>query len=144
MENMSAYTILHLLARNPSAADLPVNWQFADIEYGGWGLIGVRPVELQGQDLHRSPALFVSDPGVAKDDVPPFWREERMKRRQLRGDLRPGSSSGQENQSCAMLCPTSNGQPSTHAPASMPSQGHAGSLWFVVDVKGQISMALAE
>jgi hypothetical protein len=36
MENLSAYTILHLLARNPSAAGLPVTWQFADIEYGGW------------------------------------------------------------------------------------------------------------
>jgi hypothetical protein len=36
MENLSAYTILHLLARNPSAAGLPVNWQFADVEYGGW------------------------------------------------------------------------------------------------------------
>ena len=36
MENLSAYTILHLLARNPSAASLPVSWQFADVEYGGW------------------------------------------------------------------------------------------------------------
>ena len=36
MENLSAYTILHLLARNPLAVGLPVNWQFADIEQGGW------------------------------------------------------------------------------------------------------------
>lgn len=36
MENVSAYTILHLLARNPTAKTLPVNWQFADVEYGGW------------------------------------------------------------------------------------------------------------
>lgn len=36
MENLSAYTILQLLSANPSAQDLPVNWQFADVEYGGW------------------------------------------------------------------------------------------------------------
>ena len=36
VENLSAYTILGLLAQNPSARDLPVNWQFADVEHGGW------------------------------------------------------------------------------------------------------------
>jgi hypothetical protein len=36
MENLSAYTVLLLLARNLSASTLPVNWQFADVEYGGW------------------------------------------------------------------------------------------------------------
>jgi hypothetical protein len=36
MENLSAYTILRLLAANPAARDLPVNWQFKDIEDGGW------------------------------------------------------------------------------------------------------------
>jgi len=36
MENLSPYTILQLLAGNPSASHLPVNWQFADIESGGW------------------------------------------------------------------------------------------------------------
>ncbi len=36
MENLSAYTILRLLAENPSAKGLPVNWQFADVERGGW------------------------------------------------------------------------------------------------------------
>jgi HEPN/Toprim N-terminal domain 1 len=36
MENLSAYTVLQLLAFNPSAADLPVTWQFADVENGGW------------------------------------------------------------------------------------------------------------
>ena len=36
MENLSAYTILQLLAANPSAKDLPVTWQFADVEEGGW------------------------------------------------------------------------------------------------------------
>ncbi|MBM3563942.1 MAG: hypothetical protein FJX48_12555 [Alphaproteobacteria bacterium] len=36
MENLSAYTVLQLLARNPLAASLPVTWQFADVEHGGW------------------------------------------------------------------------------------------------------------
>jgi HEPN/Toprim N-terminal domain 1 len=36
MENLSAYTILQLLAENPAARGLPVNWQFADVENGGW------------------------------------------------------------------------------------------------------------
>jgi hypothetical protein len=36
MENLSAYTILQLLAQNPSASNLPVNWQFAELEHGGW------------------------------------------------------------------------------------------------------------
>lgn len=36
MENLSAYTILHLLARNHHACDLPVQWAFSDIEQGGY------------------------------------------------------------------------------------------------------------
>ena len=36
MENLSPHTILQLLAGNPFAGHLPVNWQFADIESGGW------------------------------------------------------------------------------------------------------------
>jgi HEPN/Toprim N-terminal domain 1 len=36
MENVSAYTVLRLLALNPKARDLPVTWQFADVEDGGW------------------------------------------------------------------------------------------------------------
>lgn len=36
MENLSAYTILQLLAFNPDARSLPVTWQFADVEDGGW------------------------------------------------------------------------------------------------------------
>jgi hypothetical protein len=36
MENLSAYTVLQLLARNPSAKDLPVTWQFADVAENGW------------------------------------------------------------------------------------------------------------
>lgn len=36
MENLSAYTILLLLAQNPSGTNLPVTWQFADVEHGGW------------------------------------------------------------------------------------------------------------
>ena len=36
MENLSAYSILRLLALNTKAHDLPVTWQFADVEEGGW------------------------------------------------------------------------------------------------------------
>ena len=36
MENLSAYTILRLVAKNPRARELPVNWQFADVEDEGW------------------------------------------------------------------------------------------------------------
>jgi hypothetical protein len=35
MENLSPYIVLQLLADNPSAGGLPVNWQFADVESGG-------------------------------------------------------------------------------------------------------------
>lgn len=36
MENLSAYTVLHLMALNPQARDLPVQWSFLDIEEGGY------------------------------------------------------------------------------------------------------------
>ena len=36
MENLSAHTILRLLAQNPKAKGLSVNWQIADIEEAGW------------------------------------------------------------------------------------------------------------
>jgi HEPN/Toprim N-terminal domain 1 len=36
MENLSAYTVLHLIARNPQAASLPVQWAFNDIDTGGY------------------------------------------------------------------------------------------------------------
>lgn len=36
MENLSAYTVLQILALNRRAIDLPVNWQFADVVEGGW------------------------------------------------------------------------------------------------------------
>jgi hypothetical protein len=36
MENLSAYTILHLLAENPTARGLNVQWAFNDVEDGGW------------------------------------------------------------------------------------------------------------
>lgn len=36
MENLSAYTVLQLLARNPRARNLPVQWAFNDIEQGGY------------------------------------------------------------------------------------------------------------
>ena len=36
MENLNAYTILRLVAKNPFARGLPVSWQFADLEDEGW------------------------------------------------------------------------------------------------------------
>lgn len=36
IENLSAYTILQLVAQNPLARGLPVSWHFADVEEGGW------------------------------------------------------------------------------------------------------------
>ena len=36
MENLSAYTILRLVSRNPKATELPVSWHFADIEDEVW------------------------------------------------------------------------------------------------------------
>lgn len=46
MENISAYTILHLLASNPTASGLPVQWAFNDVEQGGWAKRSqfIRPV----------------------------------------------------------------------------------------------------
>jgi hypothetical protein len=47
MENLSAYTILHLLAANPSAESLDVRWAFNDVEEGGWAKRSdfIRPVD---------------------------------------------------------------------------------------------------
>jgi len=36
MENLSPYTVLQLLARNPRNLSLPVVWRFADVERGGY------------------------------------------------------------------------------------------------------------
>ena len=36
MENLSPYTILRLVAQNPLSHGLPVSWNFADLEEGGW------------------------------------------------------------------------------------------------------------
>ena len=33
---LSPYTALQLLAQNPAAGMLPVNWEFHDVEQGGW------------------------------------------------------------------------------------------------------------
>ena len=53
MENLSAYTILRLLAANPAARDLPVNWAFNDIEEGGWAKRSnfVRPLDQSSRFL---------------------------------------------------------------------------------------------
>ena len=47
MENLSAYTILQLLAANPTARNLPVIWAFNDVEEGGWAMRSefVRPLD---------------------------------------------------------------------------------------------------
>lgn len=47
MENLSPYVILHLLADNPAAKELPVNWAFKDVEEGGWARRAefVRPLD---------------------------------------------------------------------------------------------------
>ena len=36
ISGLSAYTIIRLLADNPTAQELPVTWQFADVADGGW------------------------------------------------------------------------------------------------------------
>lgn len=53
MENLSAYTVLRLLAENPSAKCLPVNWQFADVERGGWARreFFIKPLEPENRFL---------------------------------------------------------------------------------------------
>lgn len=50
MENLSAYTVLRLLALNPAARDLPVTWQFADVETGGWAERGAFVRSLERSD----------------------------------------------------------------------------------------------
>lgn len=35
-DGLSAYTVIRLLASNPTAQALPVTWQFADVADGGW------------------------------------------------------------------------------------------------------------
>jgi hypothetical protein len=47
METLSPYTILRLLAANPVARDLRVNWAFGDIEEGGYASLSqfVRPLD---------------------------------------------------------------------------------------------------
>jgi HEPN/Toprim N-terminal domain 1 len=53
MENVSAYTVLRLLALNPKTRDLPVTWQFADVEDGGWATRRefVRPLDQSNRFL---------------------------------------------------------------------------------------------
>jgi hypothetical protein len=36
VEGLTPYSVLLLLSDNPTARDLPVTWQFADVEDGGW------------------------------------------------------------------------------------------------------------
>ena len=53
MESLSANTILQLIAKNPFARGLTVNWQFADVEEGGWAQRNefMRPVYQQNRFL---------------------------------------------------------------------------------------------
>lgn len=53
MENLSVYSVLHLLSRNPKAASLPVQWAFNDIETGGYARREgfVRPLETRARFL---------------------------------------------------------------------------------------------
>ena len=53
MENLSAYTILRLVAQNPLARGLPVSWQFADVEDEGWARRDefIRPVDQENRFL---------------------------------------------------------------------------------------------
>jgi HEPN/Toprim N-terminal domain 1 len=53
MENLSAYSILHLLAENPTARDLDVQWAFNDVEEGGWAKRSdfVRPLDQNSRFL---------------------------------------------------------------------------------------------
>ncbi len=53
MENLSAYTILHLLGENPTARGLNVQWAFNDVEDGGWAKRSdfVKPVDQSSRFL---------------------------------------------------------------------------------------------
>src|SRR5690606_17459038 len=50
MENLSAYTVLRLLADNPSAKDLPVTWAYNEVEEGGWASRDTFVRTVQGAD----------------------------------------------------------------------------------------------
>jgi hypothetical protein len=53
MENLSAHTILHLLAENPTARGLNVQWAFNDVEDRGWAKRSdfVKPVDQSSRFL---------------------------------------------------------------------------------------------
>jgi hypothetical protein len=53
MENLSAYTVLHLLSANPMAQGLHVQWAFNELEEGGWAKRSdfVRPVDQSARFL---------------------------------------------------------------------------------------------
>lgn len=36
VDGLSPYSVIRLLADNPTAQDLPITWQFADVAHGGW------------------------------------------------------------------------------------------------------------
>jgi hypothetical protein len=53
MENLTPYSILHLLSANPTAQEMPVQWAFHDVEDGGWAKRSdfVRPVDQSSRFL---------------------------------------------------------------------------------------------
>jgi len=53
MENLTPYSILHLLSANPTTQEMPVQWAFHDVEDGGWAKRSefVRPVDQSSRFL---------------------------------------------------------------------------------------------
>jgi hypothetical protein len=66
MENLSAFTVLQLLAQNPHARDLPVTWQFADVEEGGWAQRGQFTKTLDPSNRFLIVTEGSSDAGIIK------------------------------------------------------------------------------
>ncbi|UVF17790.1 HEPN/Toprim-associated domain-containing protein [Microvirga terrae] len=66
MENLSPYAILRLLAENPDARQLPVNWQFADVEYAGWAKRAQFVKDLDTENRFLIVTEGSSDAGILK------------------------------------------------------------------------------
>lgn len=80
MENLSAYTILHLLADNTTARDLNVQWSFNDVEEGGWASRSefVRPLDQTNRFLlvtegSSDAAILRKALGILKPHVADFF-----------------------------------------------------------------------
>ena len=64
MENLSAYTILRLVAQNPLARGLPVSWHFADVEDEGWS-----PRDEFIRPVHRDNRFLIVTEGSSDSKV---------------------------------------------------------------------------